>query len=88
MNYLIKIKKGGFWHKEKVSSIFLFNRLCELIDKNKDIEVYTVAGQTEYLSLIYKDGILKIKNLNNEKECKRLIDQIIEEEKYGRENNS
>lgn len=68
MDYLIKIKKGGFWQKEKVSSIFLFSRLCELIEKKKDIEVYAVAGQKEYLSLSYKDGILKIKNLKNEGE--------------------
>ena len=68
MDYLIKIKKGGFWQKEEVSSIFLFSRLCELIPKKKEIEVYTIAGQTEYLSLRYKDGILKIKNLDNENE--------------------
>ena len=68
MDYLIKIKKGGYWHREKVSSIFLFSRLCELIEKKKDIEVYTVAGQKEYLSLRYKDGVLKIKNLDNENE--------------------
>ena len=70
MDYLIKIKKGEFWQKERVSGVFLFNRLCELIKENKDIEVYTVAGQTECLSLIYEDGILKIKNLNNEGERK------------------
>lgn len=68
MDYLIKIKKGGFWQKEKVSSIFLFSRLCELIEKKKDIQVFTVAGQKEYPSLRYKDGILKIKNLKNEGE--------------------
>ena len=69
MDYLIKIKKGGFWQREKVSSIFLFSRLCELIEKKKDIEVYTAAGQKKYLSLMYKDGVLKIKNLVNENEA-------------------
>ena len=68
MDYLIKIKKGEFWQKERVSGVFLFSRLCELIEKKKDIEVYTVAGQKEYLSLRYTDGILKIKNLVNENE--------------------
>lgn len=68
MDYLIKIKKGGFWQKEKVSSIFLFSRLCELIEKKKDIQVFTVVGQKEYPSLRYKDGTLKIKNLKNEGE--------------------
>ena len=70
MDYLIKIKKGGFWQKEEVSSIFLFSRLCELIEKKKDIQVYTIAGQKEYPSLRYKDGVLKIKNLDNEGEKK------------------
>ncbi len=68
MDYLIKIKKGGFWQKEEVSSMFLFSRLCELIEKKKDIQVYTIAGTKEYPSLRYKDGILKIKNLKNEGE--------------------
>lgn len=68
MDYLIKIKKGGFWQKERVSGVFLFSRLCELIEKKKDIQVYTVAGQREYLSLKYTDGVLKIKNLVNENE--------------------
>ena len=68
MDYLIKIKKGDYWQKEKVSSIFLFSRLCELIEKKKDIQVFTVAGQKEHPSLRYKDGILKIKNLHNENE--------------------
>ena len=70
MDYLIKIKKGEFWQKEKVSGVFLFNRLCELIEKKKDIQVFTVVGQTEYPSLRYKDGVLKIKNLDNEGEKK------------------
>ena len=70
MDYLIKIKKGEFWQKERVSSKFLFSRLYELIEKKKDIEVYTVAGQREYLSLRYTGGILKIKNLINEGEKK------------------
>ena len=70
MDYLIKIKKGGFWQKEEVSSIFLFSRLCELIEKKKDIQVYTIVGMKEYPSLRYKDGVLKIKNLDNEGEKK------------------
>ena len=70
MDYLIKIKKGEFWQKERVSSKFLFSRLYELIEKKKDIEVYTVAGQKEYPSLRYTGGILKIKNLVNEEEKK------------------
>lgn len=70
MDYLIKIKKGGFWQKEEVSSVFLFSRLCELIEKKKDIQVFTVVGQKEYPSLRYKDGVLKIKNLDNEGEKK------------------
>ena len=70
MDYLIKIKKGEFWQKERVSSKFLFSRLYELIEKKKDIEVYAVAGQREYLSLRYTGGILKIKNLINEGEKK------------------
>ena len=68
MDYLIKIKKGEFWQKERVSGVFLFSRLYELIEKKKDIEVYAVAGQREYLSLRYTGGILKIKNLVNENE--------------------
>ena len=68
MDYLIKIKKGGFWQKERVSGVFLFNRLCELIKENKDIQVYTIADTKEYPSLRYKDGVLKIKNLDNENE--------------------
>lgn len=68
MDYLIKIKKGEFWQKERVSGVFLFNRLCELIKENKDVQVYTIAGTKEYPSLRYKDGILKIKNLDNEGE--------------------
>ena len=70
MDYLIKIKKGEFWQKERVSGVFLFSRLYELIEKKKDIEVYAVAGQREYLSLRYTGGILKIKNLINEEEKK------------------
>lgn len=70
MDYLIKIKKGEFWQKERVSGVFLFNRLCELIEKNKDVQVYTIVGMKEYPSLRYKDGILKIKNLDNEGEKK------------------
>ena len=70
MDYLIKIKKGEFWQKERVSGVFLFSRLYELIEKKKDIEVYAVAGQREYLSLRYTGGILKIKNLINEGEKK------------------
>ena len=70
MDYLIKIKKGEFWQKERVSGVFLFSRLYELIEKKKDIEVYAVAGQREYLSLRYTGGILKIKNLVNEEEKK------------------
>lgn len=68
MDYLIKIKKGDYCQKEKVSSIFLFSRLCELIEKKKDIQVFTIVGQKEYPSLRYKDGVLKIKNLVNENE--------------------
>ena len=70
MDYLIKIKKGEFWQKERVSGVFLFSRLYELIEKKKDIEVYAVAGQREYLSFRYTGGILKIKNLINEGEKK------------------
>ena len=68
MDYLIKIKKGEYWQKEEVSSVFLFSRLCELIEKKKDIQVYTIVGMKEYPSLRYKDGVLKIKNLHNENE--------------------
>ena len=70
MDYLIKIKKGEFWQKERVSGVFLFSRLCELIKENKDVQVYTIAGTKEYPSLRYKDGVLKIKNLDNEGERK------------------
>ena len=66
MDYLIKIKKGEFWQKERVSGVFLFSRLCELIEKKKDIQVFTVVGQKEYPSLRYKDGVLKFKNFDNE----------------------
>ena len=68
MDYLIKIKKGEFWQKERVSGVFLFSRLCELIKEKRDIQVYTIAGTKEYPSLRYKDGVLKIKNLDNENE--------------------
>ena len=68
MDYLIKIKKGEFWQKERVSGVFLFSRLCELIEKKRDIQVYTIAGTKEYPSLRFKDGVLKIKNLKNENE--------------------
>lgn len=68
MDYLIKIKKGEFWQKERVSGVFLFSRLCELIKEKENVQVYTIAGTKEYPSLRYKDGVLKIKNLDNEGE--------------------
>ena len=68
MDYLIKVKKGEFWQKERVSGVFLFSRLCELIEKKEDVHVYTVVGQTEYPSLRYRKGKLSFKNLKNENE--------------------
>ena len=68
MDYLIKIKKGEFWQKERVSGVFLFSRLCELIKEKENVQVYTIAGTKEYPSLRYQDGVLKIKNLDNENE--------------------